>query len=232
VPLEQIGKVLGESSPLPLEQIGKIFGETALQIFTGAMTLYYALIAFARVRDVYFGAGESRSAKARKAHLEMLKLEAEIAACRRKAGLRPLKAEEMNPPTTPTRVYPFTRFANFVWSKGLIAKFLFGTLTAVLQLFGWLAMVFLILAARYWVVKRVQDIHFQLTSLEAYVLAAVILAGSGTLYLGFAVFGKILSADYPRLHRILYRSVMVVAFVLSVLLWLSQNKDLYPGTAE
>jgi hypothetical protein len=217
---------------VPLEQIGQIFGQTALQIVTAAMAFYYALIAFARVRDVYFGAGDSRCAKARKAHLELLKLEAEVAACRRKAGLRPLKKEEMNLPMPPTSVHPMARFANFVWSKGPIARFFVGTVTVILQLFGWLAMAFLLLAARYWVIMRIRKPDFQFTSLEGYMIAALILAGSGALYLGLAVFGKVLSADYPRGHRILRGTVMAVALFLSVLLWLSQNKDLYPGTAS
>ena len=213
-----------------LDQIGKIFGQTALQIVTGAVAFYYALIAFARIRDVYFGAGDTRCAKARKAHLEMLKLEAEIAACRKTAGLEPLTTEEMNLPAAPIRMYPFTRLANFMWSQGRIARFIFGVMTAILQLFGWLAMGFLLVAARYWVIMRVRNSHFQLTSLEGYALAAVILLGGGTMYLGFAVFGRILRADHPKVHRILCSGVIVFALALSILLWLSQNKDLYPGS--
>lgn len=216
---------------MPLEQIGRIFGQTALQIVTGVAAFYYALIAFARIRDVYFGAGENRCAKARKAHLETLKLEAEIAACRKTAGLEPLMAEQLNLPTPPATIYPLTRLANFVWSQGPIAKFIFGVMTAVLQLFGWLAMAFLLVAARYWIIMRSRDSPVQMTSLEGYALAAAILIGGGMLYLGFAVFGRILRADYPKVHRILCGGVIVVALVLSILLWFSQNKDLYPGSS-
>jgi len=214
-----------------LDQIGKIFGQTALQIVTGVVAFYYALTAVARIRDVYFGAGENRCAKARKAHLETLKLEAEIAACRKTAGLEPLTTEQLNLPTPPLTIYPLTRLANFVWSQGSVAKFFFGVITAVLQLFGWLALAFLLVATRYWIIMRSRNSHFQITSLEGYVLAAVILIGGGMLYLGFAVFGRILRADHPTLHRVLCAVVVVVALVLSILLWFSQNEDLYPGSS-
>ena len=210
------------------EEIGKIFGTRALQVVIGVTAFYYALIAFARVREVYFGGAAARCAKARKAHLEMLKLEAEIAACRKTAGLEPLNQEQIKLPAAPARLAPLTRAANFLWSKGSIAQALLIFLSSVFQLFGWLAMGLLVLATRYWIIMRLRNPSFQAKPIEMYVLIAALLLGSGMLYLGFSAIGNILKNAFPRMYRVLWSVILGLAMSFLILFWISQNKELYP----
>ena len=107
--LESINNIF---SPIPpqvifgvtsvLDWIGNVFGPRALQVVIGVTGIYYALIALARVRELYF-AGKATSTAARKNYLEELKLEAEIAALRKTAGLSSLAAHEMVPPVAAKR---------------------------------------------------------------------------------------------------------------------------------
>lgn len=206
-----------------LDEIGKIFGTRILQVVIGVTALYYALVALARVKELYFDSDAARAARARKWHLENLKLEAEIAAARHSAGLPMLVPEELIPVAQPARMSPLRRAAASLWSYGSIGKFFFVILTVIFQLFGWLATGVLILAARFWIANRLQDPKFLLTSVQGYSAVAALLLGGGALYLGFGVFGGRLRKEALLQYRVLCSGVALLAAGFFVMLWLLQK---------
>lgn len=206
-----------------LETIGKIFGQTTLQVVIAVTGVYYGLLALARVRELFFGGDGARTAAAQKAHLEVLKLEAEIAETRKRAGLEPLSLGDLTPAAISKPVPLLTRFATFLWLRGPLAKLLFVAMTITFQLLGWLAMSVLVLAGRYWITMRLQDPQFHLKSIEVNVLVVAVLLGGGSLYLGFVAFGQKLKDRLGRLYHFLCAIVFVLVLGISVIGWVKQT---------
>jgi hypothetical protein len=209
-----------------LEEIGKLFGPVTLEIVIAVAAIYYGLIALARIRELYSGRGPARSATARKGHLEALKLEAEIAAIRKTAGLVPLFTADLTPPAITRTDPPFTRLAAFLWEKGAFTRVILVAITAIFQLLGWLAVSVLVLAARYWLTRRLQDSQFQLKSIEIQVLVASLLLGGGSLYLGFVAFGQMLRHHLGPTYRGICAIVFALVFATTIVFWVNQSQQL------